>query len=212
MKTLITIVSIVIGAIVTPSLGQMTVPDPVRFVLETGSSIWIEGISTVSRFTCESSYVQGYGFFYDERNSSGGLRIEAEIAAPVKLFQCDLAAMNEDFWNALKSDHFPLIEYSVDEASIDSVSTTTSVAYAARSTGRMTIAGVKKPIEIALKGRQIEPERYNIEGKTEIFMSDFDIEPPTALFGLVKARDRIVVHFNLIATTKPLFAHMKEIR
>ncbi|MCH8246126.1 MAG: YceI family protein [Bacteroidetes bacterium] len=212
MKALTTIISIVVGAIVMPSLGQITRPDPVRFVLEKGSSIWIEGTSTISRFKCESAYVQGYGILYNEQDPSADLGIEAEIAAPVKLFDCNLAAMNADFWDALKSDQFPLIEYWVNDISIDSVSTTVSGTYAVRSSGRITIAGVKKRIEMEFVGRQIGPERFKLEGKTEMFMSDFDIKPPTALFGLVRAQNRITVHFNLITTTQSIKARIKEIR
>lgn len=204
MKTLVIIISIVVGAIVTPSLGQTTRPDPVRFVLERGSSIAIEGTSTISRFKCESDYVQGYGILYHEQAPSADLSIEAEIAAPVKLFDCNLAAMNADFWDALKSDQFPLIEYWVNDISIDSVSTTVSGTYVVRSSGRMTIAGINKRIEMEFVGRQIGPERFKLSGKTEMFMSDFDIEPPTALFGLVRAQNKIAVHFDLIATTKPI--------
>lgn len=212
MKTLTTIISMVIGAMVMPSLGQMTRPDPVRFDLEKGSSIWIEGTSTISRFKCGSAHVQGYGFLYDEQDQSSGPGIEAEIVAAVKLFDCNLAAMNADFRDALKADQFPLIEYWIEDVSVESVSTTMRGTYTVRSSGQMTIAGVKKRIDMEFVGRQIGPEQFKLEGKKEMFMSDFEIEPPTALFGLVRAKNRIAVHFNLLITTKPVRARMKDIR
>ncbi len=212
MKTLTLILSIVICAMVMPSRGQLTRPDPTRFDLEKGTSIWIEGTSTISRFKCGSAHVQGYGFLYDEQDQSTGPVTEAEIIAPVKLFNCNLAAMTADFWDALKADQFPVIEYWIEDVSVDPVSTTMRGAYTVRSSGRMTIAGVKKSIDMEFVGRQIGPEQFKLEGKKEMFMSDFDIEPPTALFGLVRAQNKIAVHFNLTITTKPVRVRMKETR
>ena len=120
--------------------------------------------------------------------------------------------MNADFRDALKADQFPLIEYWIEDVSVESVSTTMRGTYTVRSSGQMTIAGVKKRIDMEFVGRQIGPEQFKLEGKKEMFMSDFEIEPPTALFGLVRAKNRIAVHFNLLITTKPVRARMKDIR
>ncbi|GMQ82846.1 MAG: hypothetical protein BMS9Abin05_2309 [Rhodothermia bacterium] len=211
MKTLTTIISIVASAMVSLSLGQTSMTDAIRFDLEKGSKISIEGMSTIGRFKCESSFVQGYGIFFDDQNLYTSPVIEARIAAQVKLFFCNLTAMNADMWDALKSDQFPLIEYVIDDVSIDSVPSVARGTYTVHSSGQMFIAGVGRTIQIELSGYQIGPERFKLEGKTEMSMSDFDVEPPTALFGLVKTHDRISVHFNLITTSRPLPKSIAEL-
>lgn len=37
------------------------------------------------------------------------------------------------------------------------------------------------------------------QGTLPIQMTDFNVEPPTAMLGLIRARDKITVHFDITA-------------
>ena len=186
--------------------------ESIRFDLDDRSTILIEGTSSVSRFTCASNNVQGYAVLKNTRASQSGPQVEAEIAAPVKLFSCNLASMNLDFWTALKSDQYPLIEYWVDDIQVDSTALGTDQRYSVFAVGRLAIAGVKKTVRISLSGEQIGRDIYRLRGSQEMKMTDFQITPPSMLFGLIKAHDNIVVRFNLVTTTKPLIVNVARKR
>jgi hypothetical protein len=42
-------------------------------------------------------------------------------------------------------------------------------------------------------------KRLHGQGSLQVRMTDFGVEPPTALFGLVKAHDDILIRFHLMA-------------
>jgi len=48
-----------------------------------------------------------------------------------------------------------------------------------------------------LDGNFLDDGRIRVTGKKEIKMTDYDVEPPTGLFGLVRAEDELTVHFDL---------------
>ena len=40
--------------------------------------------------------------------------------------------------------------------------------------------------------------KYKIEGNKEVLMTDFGVKPPTAIMGLLKARDRLTFYYDII--------------
>jgi hypothetical protein len=51
-----------------------------------------------------------------------------------------------------------------------------------------------------VQGQQRADGTYQATGSLPLLMSDFGIDPPTAMFGLIKVHDQITVRFKLIAT------------
>ena len=43
-----------------------------------------------------------------------------------------------------------------------------------------------------------------VSGQVDILMTEFGLEPPTALLGLIKAKDRVTIRFDLTADCEPL--------
>jgi hypothetical protein len=194
MKTSITIATILLMNTVA-AVGQAQLETSLRFQLGTESSITIEGTSTVNSFQCKSSYIQGVGSLVPNATRSGEPELYAELAAQVKLFECGQKRMTQDLWKALKSDRYPVIFYVLDTAvAAPGMSENETIIH---STGRLTIAGVERPIDLELRADQISVNHYRLIGKQDILMSDFGIEPPTALMGLIKAHDQITLIFEL---------------
>ncbi len=54
-------------------------------------------------------------------------------------------------------------------------------------------------VNLEVEGDLDESLRLHGWGSLDLKMTDFDVEPPTALFGLVKARNEITIRFHLIA-------------
>jgi polyisoprenoid-binding protein YceI len=65
--------------------------------------------------------------------------------------------------------------------------------------GTLTVAGNTRDIQFVTNAYYLEPTRVRAIGKTTIRMTDFDVEPPTALMGLVKADHELTVSFDLVA-------------
>lgn len=194
-------ISTILLAIASISAAQAPSEIGLHFQLEPGSRISIKGTSTVNTFTCTSSFIQGSGTLAVDPMSRGGNEVKAEIGAQVKLFTCGHSRMSKDLWHALKADDHPLIYYRLNNAVSEGPIPAPGTEFPINAEGTLSIAGRERPIELSLVATKVSPTHYSVRGAQEILMSDFGVEPPTALMGLIKAHDLITVQFDLISTT-----------
>ena len=102
--------------------------------------------------------------------------------------------MDKKCYDALKSDKFPNISYELK--SVNDMKSTGSGTYSAVFNGNLTIAGNTKnvPINVTINATT---GSITIKGRKAIKMTDFGVEPPTALLGTIKTGDDITIDFNL---------------
>jgi len=62
--------------------------------------------------------------------------------------------------------------------------------------GNLSVAGTTREIEVPFKGTLNYDNTIRVEGSVELRMSDFKIDPPTALLGKLKTGDMVMVNFN----------------
>ena len=66
--------------------------------------------------------------------------------------------------------------------------------------GTLTVRGISKPVSVELSVQPGKCDNLEMMGMTNFKLSDYDIHPPTMMFGLTGTRDEIIVDFELIAT------------
>ncbi|NQV74277.1 YceI family protein [bacterium] len=168
------------------------------------SQLQIEGTSSVNSFTCFASEIDGGGTF--NRASKGADVAHKTIAMtiPVGTLDCQNRRMNSDLSEALKSDQFPLILFKLTSVKTLGQKRATDIEqegpiFLIEATGVLTLAGASRTIVFKLEGLTDSDQRMIGKGSLALKMTDFGVTPPTALFGLVKAKDDITIRFNLIA-------------
>lgn len=188
-------------------------------VVKEASSFRIEGTSTVNSFTCRTGEVDGRA-----RLSGDPLRTVAEesrptpmaqVAVPAGSFDCGKSRMNKDFYEALKAEAYPTIRYELHDAQlISGVQAVRGKADAGpikiAADGMLTIAGEQRPVHVVAEGQSLGEGLYRLTGSVPLRMTDFGVEPPTALLGLVKAHDDIEVHFEIVAACELLVAQAER--
>lgn len=169
------------------------------------SSLRIEGRSNVSEFECISQSYSGSASVYnresmdlDENRFQGAVFLEVRIQADG--FECGRRRMNRDLQQALKSDRHPEIIFQYESAEILERPAAHGKPYLLFVEGTLTAAGETREIGFEAKGYYLEDSRMRATGHSDIRMTDFNIEPPTALLGLVQAEDELTVHFDLITS------------
>lgn len=177
---------------------------PQRFIVQPESRFWISGSSTVNRFTCETDEVVGYGLVQEAPSSPvrtvqyGGTEPGlAHISVPVQAFDCGNRRMNRDMHDALKAEAHPVIQYELLQACVLPLGE--GGWHPVEVRGRLTIAGVERMVKTMVQGRTQPDGRVRATGAMDLQMTDFGIEPPTAMLGVVKAHNDITVHFELVA-------------
>lgn len=112
-----------------------------------------------------------------------------------RTLDCGNGSMNRDLRAALRSEQHPSIRFEVSRLDLESVG---SGRLRVETTGRLIIAGVEREVSITLDGRRHSDGHIRSNGSTPLTLSSFGIDPPTALLGLVKVHDHVVVHFDLV--------------
>ncbi len=112
-------------------------------------------------------------------------------------FTCDISEiesgkriMDNKAHDALKENKHPEITFKYDpEQPLKTEKQKGSI------TGEMKIAGVTRKLKIPFS-LDVGQDRFSVKGEVPLKMSDFNIEPPTAMLGAVETGDEIVVKFN----------------
>ncbi|MEO8399432.1 MAG: YceI family protein [Ignavibacteriaceae bacterium] len=181
--------------------------DSSRVVFKTlpGSKVWIEGSSTINDFACITQKVEGYGSIInrDIFNSGGftkknALNDEAYLSLKVLNLDCGKERMNEDMFDAMKAEEFPFIKFDLVDVGIITESDTSMNSFNVKIKGNLSLAGKSNLISMVMTITKLKADKFRVQGNRQLFMKDFNIVPPSAFFGLIKAHDELVVYFDLI--------------
>ena len=169
---------------------------PVKSTILNDSKLSILGTSNVTDFEC----------LYDDDfridTLSHSLTLDQDIIKvsgdslklKIENFDCGKRGINKDFRNSLKSDEYPSIDISlISFKQSDSLLKEVNVL--------ISLAGSEKIFELEFTSSYLENGIIKIEGEQKLTMSDFNIDPPRALLGLIKVRDELTIKFELLFKT-----------
>jgi len=116
---------------------------------------------------------------------------------PVKDLQTESSYMYSDFLTLLREPEYPQISIKIDETAAffgngDSSAATPEI--------EITLAGVAKRYQISCNIEN-EPDSMLIKGTARIRLTDFNLEPPTKMLGMVKVKDEIDIKFGILCST-----------
>ena len=191
--------------------GAQQGPDSeLRLVAQPGSRLWITGTTSVSEYACAANEIGGYAFVdrgtYQQLDDHKRGSAQVEVKVNVHQLDCGKRKMNHDMYDALKARQHPNIRYELLSARIADTTAQSDTAswYKIDTRGVLEIAGVRDTLEMSVNARMMSDRTFHIQGEKPLHMSTFDIKPPTALLGLIRADERLVVHFDLlVAPTSP---------
>ncbi len=116
-----------------------------------------------------------------------------EFEIPVKGFKGDNYLMENDFYNLLDAGKFPFIVVGIEKALLQKIfidADNSAIKF------YITIAGNTKH----LKGEYITYSQNDItllSGKAKIRLTDFALEPPQKMMGMLKVKDVIFIKFDI---------------
>lgn len=99
--------------------------------------------------------------------------------------------MDKNIYRAMKPEQHPTVTFTVNKVTAGAGVTTVTAS------GSLKIAGVTKPVSITASVKT-NADGLIIEGKLPVKMTDYSIDPPTALFGTIKTGNEVDVHFKMV--------------
>jgi polyisoprenoid-binding protein YceI len=168
-----------------------------RLTLQPASRLWVEGNSTIKSFSCTAGDVDAIveatpNAVAQVAAGEKGIRT-VKITVPAEKMECGNGTMNEHMRKALKIDENPTIEFKLSGYDVTRGADGTSGTLK----GTLSLGGVQKAIAISAQGKT-ESGALHVTGAYELKMSDYDLTPPSLMFGRIKVRDAVNVKFDLL--------------
>lgn len=159
-----------------------------NYTIASGTELKITGGSSLHDWEMITKDAKGTAVFTMAGNTVNGaqsLRVNAEAES----LKSGTRGLDNNAYKALKTGQHKQISFTLKEL------TGTAPNYTAK--GDFTIAGVTKTASFPVKLTQ-NGSNLIFEGKYDTKLTNFSIDPPTALMGTVKTRDDVTISFKTI--------------
>jgi polyisoprenoid-binding protein YceI len=155
----------------------------------TNHDIVIEGTSNIHDWEMDVEKVDGFIQF----NTDNDFNInDISLSIPVKSLKSGKGKMDSNTYEALKEKKNSHIRFSfIETTSIEKTGVST---YKAIVKGNLSIAGTTQIVSIPLI---INTDKKNLTANYNLKMTDYNVSPPTAVFGTIKTGDSVQLNFNL---------------
>jgi len=154
------------------------------YLIAEGSNMEIEGTSNVRDWGIDVNEING------KVRMSESLIESIKFTVLTETFEGQMAGMGSHIRKAVKQEKYPELSFLMKE--VESFQGEKAVIK-----GNLTIAGVTRLVEV--EGSVTGDENvFEINGQKSLKMTDFNIEPPKAMFGTIKAVDDILVKFRIV--------------
>lgn len=119
------------------------------------------------------------------------------VTIPVKNIKSEHGKMMDNkTYEAFKFEKNPNIIYRVTGTQSKVVGNETQIEL----TGTLTMAGVTKSIPLQLKSKALPNGSLLITASRKLKMTEFSMEPPTAMMGTINVGEEVTVNFEVILT------------
>ena len=156
------------------------------------SRLSIDGTSNRSDWTVEAKELGGVFVIEGTRVKSAVIEVPAErIESTVS------RTMDRLMYKTLKSAQHPVVSFQL--AGVTPMVEGTDGGVLLTAMGQLAIAGTSKEVSFPVTGRREGADGWRFVGQLTMLLTDFGMEPPTALFGALHTGDQVVIRFDVVA-------------
>lgn len=167
-----------------------------RLGVRSDSRLWLEGSSNVRDWRCDATSLDASIDLDASDEESGETRVRrVQVRVPTYSLTCGRSQMDRIMYKALHVDDEPDCRQIVGrfEVIADDEARRSLVMQ-----GTLRVAGVERVVRVPVELEQMRDGTIHARGALPILMTDYGISPPTALFGVLRTENRIVVKFDLL--------------
>jgi polyisoprenoid-binding protein YceI len=175
----------------------------VAYPIEPKSRLYISGTSNVNSFDCQYMDQFKVGTATVGRDTANRTLYfsDLNLLVPTKGLDCDNSKINSDLCDALKAEKYPYIKVNVHDATLlEGALDVKGRSGKIRANATITITNQSRKVALDVKATRLESNRVRLVSSKTLKMTDFGVEPPSVLFGLIRVRDDITINFDLHAT------------
>ncbi len=215
LRLFVGIVTVVSG--VASRGGDRTSPSDKLLLVTAAAEVRLSGTSTLGRWTCHGTELRAvaeiaenvetwekivHAILRDRPLPLPAPRLDIRARFTVDTLKCGSARMKRDLLEAVRSDKYPDVFYSV--TALQNPRRRGEDGHGARMyetevAGDLTLAGITRATTHKAHVRIRDPHTFEVEGLIALTMGDFGIDPPVALLGLLRAHEAFSVSYRIRA-------------
>ena len=186
---------IVYLAVYTLVSGYYPADPATTWVVMQGSSLTVNGSTNVNKFQCDiTNYSLPDTITCVKQAKTQTLPMNGKLKLDIESFDCHNRMMTSDLRKTLKYKEFPkLIIKFISINSYPNFKTPSKI------TGivDISLAGIAKRYDINYVFTVDNSNIVHLKGDRAVTFTDFNLNPPSKLGGVIKAKDELLVEFNL---------------
>ena len=157
------------------------------------SDLVVKGTSTLHDWSMDS---KNFNCKMNSTSSEKSLIIQKiDFSCNSNSLKSENSLMDKKAWSALEAYKFHKIQF---ESTNQEEFTWDNKNIEGEINGTLLLTGKKKDITIPFKGVIDNDGNLKVTGEVSIKMSEFGIDPPTALLGSLKTGDEVTIEYNLL--------------
>ena len=182
-----------IGCFLTVIFSAQIVSGQTFNIDKGASKVIVEGTSNIHDWEVTSNDFQGN--LHAELSDGQLVQIDQlEFAVVAESLKSGKSGMDKNTYKALRTDSNKRITYQLQKVNnIDCVSNNSCKV---TTTGFLSIAGTKKQVDLVFDAK-VTGDKIVFTGEKKLKMTDFKVDPPTAMFGTITTGDEVNVKFNI---------------
>lgn len=178
----------------SPAIAQ-----DLTFVLSDVAEFKIDGDSNLRKWEADATDIKATLILTDvEELTLENFTTESfssfDITIAVAGIDTDTGRLTSNLRNYLKGDEFPHVTFRLNQ--IHEIEHQNEKAVI-KAEGTITAAGVENTVNLTVDTYLNNNGTLRFTGTQDMLMTDFDIDPPTALLGTVRAADEIQIIFDV---------------
>ena len=156
------------------------------------ATLSVSGTSSLHDWTMTSESATGEAVGKIENNSIASLT-QAKVSMKVETLKSGKSGMDSNAYKAIDTKKNPEITFVLKD--VKSI-TKKDGYYLVDATGTFTIAGTSKTLNVQAKAYP-SGNSVKLTGSNTFNMTDFKVDPPTALMGTIKTGDTVTINYEL---------------
>lgn len=176
---------------------------PLRLGVRSDSRLWLEGSSNVRDWRCDATTLDAT---IDLDDGAAHVR-RVQVRVPAHALTCGRSQMDNIMYKALHVNDAPECRQIVGRFDVLSSS---GDGESLVMQGTLRIAGHERVVRVPVVLQEQRDGAIRAQGALPILMTDYGITPPTALFGVLRTENRIVVKFDLLVDRPATVASTDE--
>jgi hypothetical protein len=185
------------GLAIPPSFAGPTQPAVYRWVVQPSSSLHISGRTNINRFTCRNRSYPGADTLVLSNGSPARAQFSrGRVALPAAGFSCGHPVMTNDFQKTIRAGTHPNIIISL--LSLERFPVMGCEREPIRCEMTIWLAGVAKRVEMECLIEGEESGVFHLRGSHCFGFSDFNLEVPSKMLGMIRVHETLDVSFHLV--------------